>query len=296
MNNSRLLDFIHNEEIETQKYANRNESETFTKVESQSEISTERLDNFLENYNFYSNSIDLRIQSSKSIEHFKNVQSFQLNQIANGNFHFNKDRKEILLLKYDMWTRWLYEVENFLIEMSSDFPDLILEQQHIDYIVKLCEKTSKKYKETIDKQFQYFNKEFARIWLSAHEIAYELLVLKIKSLVGYKFSLGFSVITNNLIEIMQYTLIELHELNGLYQYFRDQNGLCKHPFLIFTSLDKVCKKLTNKHLIIRRLKTYKEHFDITELYIKNYSEDQFDSEIFDKIEELGIKINYRMNF
>lgn len=260
---------------------------------------TNRIDNFLNSYHFYSNSIDFRIQSSKAIEKYKNVQSFQLNQITNGQFFFKKDRKEILLLKYDMWTRWIYEVENYLIEMSNLYPKLILEEEHVDFMIELSEKTCQKYKDIMtnsDKQF--FDPSFVEIWLSGHELSYEIMIERIKELNGHRFDIGFNILVDNIIETMQYTLIELHELNGLYQHFHNSVtlDLSNLPFLIFTDLDKVCKQFFNKHLIIRRLKVYKKYFDIKELYIKNYSNNRFDPEIFDKIEELGIKINYRLNF
>lgn len=299
MKNSKLLDFLKSEEQTTAKYSGREEYDTeeFKLVApARPKNESKRLDEFLGNYNFYSNSIALRIQSSKAIEQFKNVQSFQLNQIANGKFHFKKDRKEILLLKYDMWTRWFYEVENYLIEMSSEYPDLVLEQTHVDFIIDLCNKTSNVYKKIIDENDRYFDKDFCGVWLSGHELSYELMLMRINRLVGYKFDVGFAMLGQIIIEIMQYTLIEIHELNGLYQHFHEDNELCEMPFLVFTNLDKVCKKFTDKHLIIRRLKIYKKYFNITELYIKNYSDDQFNHAIFDKIEELGISINYRMNF
>ena len=90
--------------------------------------------------------------------------------------------------------------------------------------------------------------------------------------------------------------IELHEINGLYQHFHDEQNECEIPFIIYTNLDAVRKQISGEHLITNRLKIYKKFFNITQLFIKNYSENQFDQEIFDEIESLGININYRMNF
>lgn len=259
-------------------------------------ITSERLENFLDTYTFHSNSIDFRIHSSKSLEKFKNVQSYQLNQIANGKFYFTKDRKEILLLKYDMWYRWLLEVENYLIEMSSKNQRKILDENCIHNIIELSDKTCNVYKQTmLNDKTEYFDQQFVEMWLAGHESAYELLKLKINSLIGYKFDISFDIMVDNLIELMQFTLVELHELDNLFKYCNEEENE-KIPFLAFTNLDRVCNKLTDKYLIINRLKVYMKHFEIKEIYLKNYSDRQFDMRIFDLIESFGVKIDYKSNF
>lgn len=259
--------------------------------------STERLNNFLDSYNFYSNNIDFRIVSSKAIEKFKNVQAFQLNQITNGKFYFKKDRKEILLLKYDMWSRWIYEIENLFIEMLSHSSSTLIEWSHIIHLISLADKMNDKYKEVMLKERRdFFDENFVKIWLKGHKNAYNLLIQKFRDLLGYQFNIAFPMIVENVIQMMRYTLIELHELNGVYSYFEDSETCEPMPFMIYTDLDKVSCREFDRHLIIDRLDIYREHFDIKELYIKNYSDNPFDPEIFDEIEERGIKINYRLNF
>ena len=259
---------------------------------------TQRLDNFLGSYRFFSNSIDFRIKSSKLIEKFKNVQSFQLNQLSNGKFYFEKDRKEILLLKYDMWTRWIYEVENYLIEMSSESEDLILTTNHMNFLKELAFKTSDVYSDIIFKKHpDKFNQDFSSIWHQCHTSSFDFLIESFDKVVGYRFDIGFSVIIQNLLDLMQYTLIEIHELNDVFKMFEGTPEKSKGiPCLIFSDYDDMYHASHKEHLIVLRLKTYLKHFNIKELYIKNYSDRPFDMRVFDTIEELGIKINYRMNF
>jgi hypothetical protein len=150
---------------------------------------TERYKNFLNTYEFYSNSIQFRILSSKSLEKWKNVQSFQLNQIANGKFFFAQSRKEILLLKYDMWSRFLFEIENFIIEFAGKTSQKEMTDFSIDFILSLAEKTDKTYKEVIlDEKNEVFDLEFNKIWLDLHDEVFKKFKESVKSLNGILFS------------------------------------------------------------------------------------------------------------
>lgn len=261
---------------------------------------TNRVDKFLDSYNFYSNNIDFRICSSKAIEKFKNVQSFQLNQIANGNFYFKKNRKEILLLKYDMWARWIYEIENLFIELSGDCTHIV-EQDHVNYISRLSYKTLDKINHIIlEAHKEYFDSEFSSIWIETHQKVFNFFMIELKGLIGVRFDLAFAIIIDTVIEMMQYTLIELHELNGLYSHFYDdhQEGFnkCELPFLIYSKLDKKHLKITSEYIIKERLNIYQKYFDLSEIFVKNYSDERINPELFDQLESTGIKINYKLNF
>lgn len=266
--------------------------------------STERYKNYLSSYVMHTNSIHFRISSSKAIEKWKNVQSFQLNQIANGKFYFSKDRKEILLLKYDMWSRFIYEVENLLIELSGNHPENIVQQEHMDSINELANKTGSVYEDAILNKFkENFDEDFSRLWINVHSSSFDLVIFQMKSLIGYTFEHAFTMLVDILTKAMQYTLIEIHELNCMFCHFVD-DSLCgnRHtdkidiPFLIYTPFDVTNDKLLKTTLIKKRFDLIRERFDLKEIYIKNYCDERIPSEVFDYIESSGVKINYRMNY
>ena len=275
-----------------------------------SQMADKRYQAFLSTYDFFSNNIRFRIHSSKALEKWKNVQSFQLNQLINGRFYFPFDRREILLLKYDLWSRWLYEIENLCIEMSGDHLDNKTTDLDIEYIIFLAEKTADKYENIILHEYpDRFDIDFAKIWLEIHEDAFVYMLNVIRTFSGLSFDLFYTALVDLLCEVMQYTLTEIYELDMLYC---ENNIKCKEcrnnyecqarkqqmanehlPFLIVSPLSIKAHQLYGESFTCKRLKKYKRYFDIEEVYIKNYTDGLIHQDILDCIENLGVKINYK---
>lgn len=260
-----------------------------------------RLTRFLESYEFYSNNIDFRIISSKAIEKFKNVQSFQLNQITNGKYHFEKDRKEILLLKYDMWGRWIYEIENLFIEIlsfeeSKGTNSPVIEPAHVAHIINLANKMHEKFINiiTIEKS-DYFDEKFVNIWSEVHCGIFELVKDQLSSLEGFRFHIAFPTIVTIINKLLQHTLFEIHELNGIVHFF---NGDVKDrtPFLVYSELDSESMRINGSMSILDRLRVYMKHFGVRSIFIKNLSDDRVDENVFDSIEKMGVIIDYKLNY
>lgn len=266
---------------------------------------TARYKDFLSSYKFYPNSINFRIVSSKSIERWKNVQSFQLSQLIKGKFFFSKDRREILLQQYDLWSRFLYEVENFCIERSGD-ENKLTTSEDVDLVLVLADKTSALYKRLMLVDYNHrFENVFLKIWLEIHETPYRYLIQEIKLLAGLPFEDFFAKLVSVLIAVMQYTLIEIHELDML---------LCKVegpgagvfpsterltlpkdtiPFVIITSLVDRVFAMTGSCLVCERLKVYRKYIDLDEIYLKNYTDAPVNARLIENIERNGFKVNFR---
>lgn len=267
-----------------------------------------RYDDYLSTYKFYPNSIQFRIQSSKAIEKFKNVQSFQLNQLINGKFFFARDRRELLLLKYDMWSRWIYEVENFCIELSGK--SSVISSKEIDHILDLAVKTTETYESVINIQHKNaFDANFTKIWLETHQLSFEFFVKLLRKLNGLRYDTFFMRVIDIIVQQLQYTLTEIHELDSL---FCKRNMLCamcsipedcshaKHcesldetPFMIFGNMESSYYGETGKCLVVERLKIYSKYFDIHEIYFKNYTDESLDEFLIQRVEDIGIKIDYK---
>jgi len=271
---------------------------------------TERYNEFLATYNFFSNSITFRIHSSRALEKWKNVQAFQLNQLLNGKFFFPQDRREILLLKYDMWSRWLYEVENFCIECSGNRLDSRTSPEDIVLLKKLAEKTMDKYKSLmLDEYAIKFEPKFAEIWLEIHDHVFKYFMTKIDAFTGLSFDMLFTSVVDVLIQTMQYTLIEIHELDVIFCKYQIKCAECnsknecpKHrcdlatdevPFVVVTEFAEELFKSTGTCLVCERLKIYKKYFDISDIYIKNYTDDFICQSLIERIEDIGYKIDFK---
>lgn len=267
----------------------------------------DRIDQFLSNYDFHSNCIDFRIRSSKALEKWKNVQAFQLNQLSNGKFYFAPDRREILLLKYDIWSRWLYEVENLCLELAGDNKKNLSTEKDIGLIIDLCEKAADTYKDIMSNaNSQYFDQTFLKLWIAQHEYAYQYLITVFKKLIGLPFVDVFAAIVDYLTIIMQYTLIEIHELDSLFIQFDESCNDCvkavlagkkvDKPQLPFISIDNttlIVFEETGICLAAMRLKTYLDYFNFNKIYIKNYTDEQIPSDLLVRIESTGVEIDFK---
>lgn len=263
------------------------------------EAPLKRLENYLKTYKVYPNCIDFRIHSSKVLKEWKENQSFQLSQISEGKFFFSPDKKEILLLQYDLWSRFLYEIENYIIELmnlhnekSSD----IMKKEDIDNIISLAEKTFTVYDNAISTNInKNFDSEFSGIWLRVHTKTNKMIISQLKSLLGYSYIIFYTMITKFLSKMMHYTLMEIHEINSLCKH--NNSDINKEPpFLIVTPLDETYSKFYNTSLTHERYKVYKEFFDMSKVYFKNYSNEKIDIKTFELIEQDGSEILYKLNF
>lgn len=248
---------------------------------------TKRCKDYLNTYKFYPNNIYFRINSSKAIEKFKNVQSFQLNQLVNNNHYFAKDRREILLLKYDMWSRWLYEIENYCIEAGglNEINDLANDYD-IDIISKLAEKTNDMFHDILrTTTLVKLNQTLVDVWFETHDMLFNYLLERIKQLSGMKYIDLFTKIVDESVIVMQHTLMGLHEIDSLI------NGDAA-----FISVDQMSVKYFehyNESLIVKKLKTYQKFFDFDTIYLKNYTGSRLHDSVINNIDEIGINIDYK---
>lgn len=246
----------------------------------------QRYSEYLGSYHFFPNSIEFRIVSSKAIEKFKNVQSFQLNQLVNGRFFFPQDRREILLLKYDMWSRWLTEVENLFIELHETSDSI--RQKDIDTVVALAEKTATKYEHIITEEHTaHFKDEFSAIWIESHKHAFEYLIDSFRKLNG-SYEHSFITIVDLLCQALQYTLTEIHEINEM---FKDPEATS-----IFLVMSDFCLRVhhdTGKCLAAKRIHTYKKYFNFTHVWLKNYTDMHLPAGLIEAIESEGVEIDYK---
>jgi len=260
-----------------------------------------RFEKYLSTYQFYSNSISFRIISSKAFEKFKNVQNFQLNQLANGRFYFSSTRREILLLKYDMWSRCLAEIENYFIEMSGNEVNNIVGSEDLNFILSLANKTTDVYKEImLNKNIDYFDIEFTKIWLEIHESVYLYMLEMLKGIEGYSYEMAFTLIVDLLIKCMQYTLIEIYELDSIICKRNKDCKTCEESddcetsdFVIICELSESYFHMFGESLAANRLNVYKKYFDIDSIFIKNYTDENIPKELINDLEKTNINIDYK---
>ena len=268
----------------------------------------ERRGSFLAGYKFFPNNIEFRITSSRALEKWKNVQAFQLDQLLNGRFFFPKDRKEILLLKYEICTRWLTEVESLCVELSGVRRNST--EEDINVILGLSEVASGKFRELVmDKGFCHFEQQFSTIWMDVHKSIDQYNIKLIRGLEGKRFSILFSELVDLTCSVMQHMLTEIHELDAVFcnqviecrtcpsldtcPYFKQDGGKNEVPFIVISKFTEEAFLKYGECLVTQRLMVYQRHFDFANIYIKNYTDYFVSSELIHRIEGLGYEIDFR---
>jgi len=247
---------------------------------------------FLADYCYFNNNIEFRIVSSKAIEKWKHVQSFQLNQLINGKFKFSQECREILLLKYDLWSRLIAETENLCIEVSNQYK--VVDEEFLKMFFILINKTMNEYKNVMTNTHkEKFNQKCGDIWLKIHKDPEKYLLKIINDMSGYSLINFFVIFVDTITEIMQYTLMEIHELNSFFNY-KETSEITKNsmPFIVITDFSEKVFDSLGVNIILNRIKIYKKISNIKEIYLKNYTDKLISSILINEIQNLGIKINF----
>ena len=212
---------------------------------------------------FMPNNIELREISSMCLSQYKSAQAKALGELQKKSAHtFSKTAKEVLLLKYDIWFRWLLEAE---VLLRMDVKNVA------EVLVHVSDRLEGEYTAVLTQHDEVFNQKFVSIWLETHSYVYNYLRKKITLLSQENLSKFMIGVTEVLINVMDNTLSELHEIDNLF------NG-----GEIFVSFDDICydySKIcttTNPCLLVARLHTYKKYFDFDEnnILVKDYSQEE----------------------
>lgn len=292
-----------------------------------------RLDDFLDNYQFYSNSVEFRIKSSKALERFKNVQSFQLNEIKNGRYKFGKSRRELLLLKFDLLTKVLYESENLCIQFyDAQYASNVV----VESVVSLVSKASYLYNKIIKEDHpEAFDPIFSGIWIEMFSINEHLLKKRILSLEGAEFSVFFDNLVDTVSALLQNSTFELFELDVLLMKQRKlyNHPNCKHPkcdnfdncgvishdtdpdiiknnmeitrgsrqldcddtkCLMLVMSNYINSDTENSRFYLKsKMDIFLKYFEIECIYFKNLSDGPIKASVINEIEKYGIHIDYK---
>lgn len=272
---------------------------------SETTATKKRLDDFLENYEFYSNSIEFRIISSKALERFKNVQSFQLNEIKNGRYKFNKSRRELLLLKFDLLTKVLNECENLCIQFHNQ---KIASADIVNSVVFLLTKASDLYTKII-KEYnpEAFDQPFSHIWLEMFNINERILIKRINDCQGLDLPVFFDSLVNSVIILLQNSTFELFELDVI---CTKQHPHCINNVNIVNNLeiakDKDYHSLmlvvsnyvnsnteNSRYYLKAKIEIFIKYFEVKSIFLKNLSDHSVKSEVIADLESHNIKIDFK---
>jgi len=229
---------------------------------------------------FIPNNISFRMVSAKAKERYANSQAFALSQLQDQTTHkFSQTAIEILLLKYDMWFKWLLDCE---LTLRKEGTTSKTTRESLIYELNVIQR---EYIDIIKQNSQHFEPDFSGLWLKAHTSLYDMLK---KSVLAYEANSITGLIlhiSDILTKVMDATLYELHEVDNI---VNSEN----EPFV---SVSDVCfdfiELFPERCMLTERLKLYEgARGKISVINLKRYTDEDI-FPIVEKLTEAGYTIN-----
>lgn len=217
------------------------------------------------------NNIGFRIVSSNAIAKFKQDQAFDFYEIVKLKDTISASAKEIILLEYEQWFRWILKLEKIylLISDENDKKSLIKNQ-----ITLLLKSEMDDIYETMSIYGKFFNRDLTDFINYIHRCSLETLINVINNTFETDdLGCSFSNIVFYISIYLQQILFSIQEIEGVLDkdnlkfsnklYF---SGWCKEVCLMSTSDSPVCpvaerakyymnlSKGTNKFVILNMTK------------------------------------------
>lgn len=214
---------------------------------------------------FTQNNIDFRIVSSNAIASFKASQAFDFNEVVKNKKNFNPAAREVLLLLYDYWFRFLMRTEKLFLFLDENEPPQILIPQLIGnakYLMEEVEDVLLSHEDLFDNDLVGFVKNY-------HSFTFKIIQFFITEHLeeGKTVYRAYPFLVQLISMYLQLMLFSLYEF--------DNNIIQRHePFLSYTL---VCEKVIEAGVcvnpLVERAKFYFDKFKITNFVVKNYVKD-----------------------
>ena len=198
------------------------------------------------------NNVEYRVVSSQVHSVFKMEQSKILSELVinKAQHRFSTTAKEIMLLKYNVWSDFLLDLEQFLITNwgSDTLPD---------DIKSMMDDRDKCYTTTIEDPHNGFDQEFVSIWEEVHGLLFHYLRNSIVHKYGSK-ARTFKIIADTISSIMAHTLYEVYEIDVLlYHTGTTTPSVLLHLDHLVTHIHES----TGVNILLERYKTYSKTLD-----------------------------------
>lgn len=229
---------------------------------------------------YIKNNINFRIVSSNAISQFKSAQAFDFNEISCNGREFSEPTREILLLEYEYWFKWILRVEKLFLLLNVADSAVELEKPlvtSIDYLLSDIEEVISYYPEQFSHELINYVSIFHQTYLS-------VLISQIKKHLKSEVYSAYPQLVNCVSSFLQQIVFILHDY--------DNNILSKkdNPFLSFTNISINAAELNGYSNLVERAEFFKEHFNINNFVLKNYSDVTNPESIIKKLTDSGINI------
>ena len=236
---------------------------------------------------YHRNNITFRIASSSALAKFKNMQANAFSQLTRQDIAFDSASKEVVLLEYDVFSKWLYGIEKYLLSADerTDVTDFLKREVFDSYKQNLLiiENIIEQHKDTFSDNVLEFTK-------LVHDYMTGFVKLAIAKKVNAIPAKAFGQIATILTCYLEHMLICMHEYNN--------NCVTKREHS-FISLNDSClhfraNEFNELEPLIQRINFFKKHYALNSFMFKDYrlKKSEFDDvpAKLSKLSKLGIKI------
>ena len=208
------------------------------------------------------NNINFRIVSSNAIAKFKQDQAYDFNEINQNRNNFSGQAREVILLEYDHWFKWIVKLEKvFLMLSEDDDVDLLYQKTNI-----LLQNEMDDITEIMSIYTDYFSTELTSFMKFIHRYSFETLSGTVKTTLQENdvFS-AYSRIVYMLSLYLQHVLLSLQEVESMIKRERSAGKI------YFSDWCCEAAKIDNIYPLVKRVDFFKNKFNITEFEIINHS-------------------------
>ena len=225
------------------------------------------------------NNINFRIVSSNALAKFKQDQAYDFNEINQNRETFSDASKEIILLEYDHWFKWLVRLEKVFL-MAADDTSYLLKKVETLFISEMED-----LKDVTEVHTEYFPRESLQFTYYMHQIAYEAFVIIIKKTLSTPIDFSaYPIIVTFISDYLQQLLKGLEELENICDsnnkscdviYTQSGVNICEQSGICFPSC---------------RIDYFFNKYNITEFNIKNSTGSDIQQDCFQFINKPNLKI------
>lgn len=217
------------------------------------------------------NNIRFRIVSSNSVAQYKMDQAFDFNELVNNaDYSFSQESREILLLHYELWFRFIIRLERVLIK-NGNATDAIgsLAENFVMLAQDICSE--------IDDVTQSHPNLFKSHTKTLVKKAFAPFLLWIFDTIANtgkdNMYVAFPKIVTTISSSLHNILFILQEIESIKDHATDSS---KH-FLSYTEETETVRSITKSCPMQIRAKLYKTAFNLESFHIKNYAGDAYDN-------------------
>ena len=229
------------------------------------------------------NNINFRIVSSNALAKFKQDQAYDFNEINQNRDTFSDASKEIILLEYDHWFKWLVRLEKVFL-MAADDTSYLLKKVETLFVSEMED-----LKDVTGVHTEYFPRESLQFTNYMHQIAYDAFGITVKKALetGEVFS-AYPIIVTFISDYLQQLLKGLEELEFICKN-KEQHCILNHT----NSAVSICK-LSGICFPSCRAIYFSNKYNINLFNIINHTQTEIPETCFDGVKRQNCNIEFKI--